>query len=216
MNAFNEDDPEAPLGARAAQKAATREAVLQAARDEFERVGFEAANLRAIAERASVSAGTVIHHYGDKRELLHAALFDDLERTLSRGLSRLGDPPLEKQLASLTRAMFRYYEKRPTLSRTLLKESLFADPPWAERFTSQVGRVHEAITRLGEEARDRGELRADANVPLLSVAYFSFFYFGLISWAQGAHRDPTGLVERLVDQHLAGLRPPRKTTRRRA
>jgi AcrR family transcriptional regulator len=214
MNAFNEDDE--PLGARAAQKAATRDAVLTAAREEFERVGFEAANLRAIAERAGVSAGTVIHHYGDKRDLLHAALFEDLEKTLSRALARLGTPPLERQLEALTRAMFRYYEKRPQLSRTLLKESLFADPPWAERFTSQVGRVHATISRLALEARERRELREDADVALLSVAYFSFFYFGLIAWVQGAHKNPTALVGRLVEQHLAGLRPPHKPERKRA
>jgi AcrR family transcriptional regulator len=201
---------------RAAQKAATRDAVLRAAREEFGRVGFEAANLRAIAERASVSAGTVVHHYGDKRELLHAALFEDLEKTLSRALARLGPPPLEHQLRALTRAMFRYYEKRPQLSRTLLKESLFADPPWAERFTSQVGRAHATISRLALEARERREFREDADVALFSVAYFSFFYLGLIAWVQGAHRDPTGLVGRLVDQHLAGLRPPRKPERKRA
>src|SRR4051812_49671972 len=128
MNAFNE-----PTGSRAAQKAATARAVLEAARTEFERVGYEAANIRAIAKRAGVSAGTVIHHHGDKRELLHAALFEDLEATLRRALAGLAtgsENLIEQQLDQLTRAMFRYYRKRPALSRTLLKESLFADEPW--------------------------------------------------------------------------------------
>src|ERR1041385_6075355 len=103
MNVFSE--LAAPQGFRASQKEATRKAVLEAAREEFERVGFEEANLRAIAKRAKVSAGTVLHHYGDKRELLHAALFDDLDEALRSALAKLGPGPLQKQLAGLTRAV---------------------------------------------------------------------------------------------------------------
>lgn len=192
---------------RQARKQATATAVLEAARAEFERVGFEAANIRAIARRAGVSPGTVIHHHGDKRELLHAALFEDLDQRLRAALAKPGPEPLERQLGKLTRAVFGYYQERPALSRTLLKESLFADPPWAQRFTGQVAMVHGAIARLATEAIARGELRADADPALLGVAYFSFFYFALIAWVQGGHDQPVALVERLLAQHLEGLRP---------
>lgn len=211
---FNEENE--PRGVRAAQKEATRKAVLEAARDEFERVGFDAANLRAIAARAKVSAGTVLHHYGDKRELLHAALFDDLEETLNEALASPGEGPLELQLARLTRRVFRYYLQRPKLSRALLKESLFADEPWAARFSAQVGTVHAAIAKLAKDAAARGELRVDANFALLGAAYFSFFYFALIAWVQGGHDAPAAMVEHLIQQHLEGLRPVRKPPRRSA
>ena len=197
-----------PSTARRAQKEATGHAVLDAAREEFERAGFEGANLRAIAVRAGVSAGTVLHHFGDKRELLHAALFRDLELTLDRVLAQTGPGPLEAQLKKLTRGVFRYYQRRPALSRALLKESLFADGVWARRFSSQVGQAHAVVARLAGEAIARGELKAGVNGPLFAVAYFSFFYFALISWVQGAHANPAPLVERLIAQHLEGLRPP--------
>jgi AcrR family transcriptional regulator len=193
-------------GARSAQKAATGHAVLDAAREEFERAGFEGANLRAIARRAGVSAGTVLHHFGDKRELLHAALFDDLEATLEKALAQPGPGPLEAQLQRLTRAVFRYYQRRPALSRALLKESLFAEGAWAARFTAQVGRAHAVVARLTLEAVARGELKKGTNGPLLAAAWFSFFYFALISWVQGGHAKPASLVERLVSQHLEGSR----------
>lgn len=211
----NETESKKQTGVRATQKAATGKAVLEAAREEFERVGFEAANLRAIAARAGVSAGTVLHHYGDKRELLHAALFDDLEETLLRALAEPGPGPLEAQLSRLTRTVFGYYQRRPKLSRTLLKESLFADEPWAGKFTAQVGRVHGAIARLAEEASARGELRPGVEGALFGAAYFSFFYFALISWVQGAHPAPVAMVEHLLGQHLEGLRPPRPSPRRK-
>ncbi|MDP1829147.1 MAG: TetR/AcrR family transcriptional regulator [Archangium sp.] len=192
---------------RNAQKQATGIAVLDAAREEFERAGFEGANLRAIATRAGVSAGTVLHHFGDKRELLHAALFHDLDTTLEKLLGELGPGPLEAQLKKLTRGVFRYYQRRPALSRALLKESLFADGVWAKRFSAQVGRSHAVVARLTAEAMERGELGAGINAPLFAAAYFSFFYFALISWVQGAYANPAPLVERLVTQHLEGLRP---------
>jgi AcrR family transcriptional regulator len=204
MNTFNEPPPGAK---RAEQKAATARHVLAAARAEFEEKGFEAANVRAIAARAGVSAGTVIHHYGEKIDLLHAALFEDLEATLDRALTRL-DPEadLEQQLGALARHVFAYYERRPNLSRTLLKESLFAGSSWAARFTGQVARVHGAIAGLARAAIERGDLRADVDAALLGVAWFSFFYFALIGWVQGTLPRPVALVERLTSSHLVGLR----------
>lgn len=201
------DETEKTPGVRATQKEVTRKAVLDAARQEFARVGFEAANLRAIAAAAGVSAGTVLHHYGDKRELLHAALFDDLDRTLKRALAKPGPGPLEAQLSRLTKAVFRYYQRRPALSRALLRESLFAGEPWAQRFAAQTAEVHGAITRLVEEAMVRGELGPQTRPPLVAVAYLSFFYFALIAWTQGGHKTPVPLVDQLVQQQLEGLRP---------
>jgi AcrR family transcriptional regulator len=200
---FNREAPRTRTpSTRAAQKAATAKAVLDAARAEFERVGFEAASIRSIAARARVAPGTVIHHHGEKRELLHAALFEDLDATLRKALAAPGPPPLDRQLMKLTRDVFRYYEKRPELSRTLLKESLFADPPWVGRFKAQVAAVHTVITTLATNAIGRGELPPDLDPNLLGVAYFSFFYFALIAWVQGGHAEPVSLVEHLLQQHL--------------
>lgn len=208
MNMFNE------RSTRAAQKQATQAAVIAAAREAFEAVGYEATNIRAIARRAGVSAGTVMHYGADKRDLLHAALFADLEATLGEVLGDLGRGGLEARLSRLTRGVFGYYEKRPRLSRTLLKESLFADEPWAGRFNAQVGRVHAEITRLASDAVRRGELRAGCDGATVAMAYFAFFYFALIAWVQGAHGDPVALVDHLVKQHLAGLRPASRGNKR--
>lgn len=201
-------------GTRARQREATAESVLEAARAEFEAAGYEAASVRSIAVRAGVSAGTVLHHFGGKQELLNAALFADLEEAIARAVSKSGDGPIEERLGRIADGVFRYYRRRPGLSRTLLKEALFAEGAWAERFREQVAGVHGAIARLVAEAKDRGELRREADAALFGVAWFSFFYFALIAWANGAHAKPVALVDRLVRQHLAGLRPePSRTPR---
>lgn len=210
MNTIDETEP----GVRATQKAATREAVLEAARNEFEAVGFEAANVRSIAKLADVSAGTVLHHFGEKKELLYAALFDDLEATLDRALAR-SSGPLEKQASSLGAAVFAYYQKRPALSRTLLKESLFAEGPWAGKFVAQTQRVHVALTDAVKRSVTEGTLVAGTSAEAVAAAWLSFFYFALIGWVQGAHGTPLALVEHLFSQHLAGLRPPPSKRSRR-
>lgn len=190
---------------RAAQRRDTAARVLAAARAELEEVGYDAASIRAIARRARVSAGTVIHYHADKRDLLHASLFADLEATLDTTLADLGRGSVAVRLGRLTRGMFAYYEARPKLSRALLKESLFADLPWSARFADQVGRAHAAVAREVRDAIARGELVA-VDPARVALAYFAFFYFALIAWVQGANPAPVALVDQLVAQHLAGMR----------
>lgn len=190
-----EDQPEARVNQREAAKQATQLSVLEAARDSFEELGFEGANLREIAARAGVSAGTVLHYYGDKRGLLHAALFEELDAALDRAIATAQNVTgLLGQLDALTRQVFAYYKARPTLSRVALKESLFADAPWAGRFAEQTARVSRAITAWATGARARGELPAHTDPALLSVTYLSIFYFALIAWVQQAVADPEALV----------------------
>src|SRR5262245_28365820 len=95
---------------RRAQKEETRNRILRIARVHFERDGFEASNVRAIAEDAKVAAGTVLLHFTDKRDLLHAALFDDLAKVIDRAMATPGRGGLETQLSSLARKFFAYYE----------------------------------------------------------------------------------------------------------
>ncbi len=198
---------------RAEKTLATKAEVLRAARDEFERVGFEAASLRNIAAQAGVSAATVLHHAGDKHELLHAALYADLEHTLSRAFDDLDANGLEDELLEVAERVFAYYRHRPQLSRVLLKESLFAEGPWSQRFVEQVSTVHVRIAELVRRAVERGELRADAKPVLVATAWFSYFYFGLIGWVQDSVDDPVELVRALFQQLLDGLRPTTRSKR---
>lgn len=200
---------DAPTNQREAAKLATQQAVLAEARNAFEELGFERANLREIAARAGVSAATVLHYYGDKRGLLHATLFEDLEAALSEAIAAAGRRrSLGTQLAALTATMFAFYEARPALSRVALKESLFADPPWAQRFAAQTERASHAVTALAVRARDRGELGADCDPRLLAVTYLSIFYFALIAWVQRTVSDPAALVAHQVTQLLRTPKEP--------
>jgi len=52
----------------------TRQAILDVARDEFARRGFDAATVRSIAGRAGVDPAMIAHHFGSKQQLFLAVL----------------------------------------------------------------------------------------------------------------------------------------------
>ena len=66
----------APLGRRAATKARTREALLEAARRVFAERGYGPASVEEIAKTAGVSVGSVYVHFASK-EALFTALVED-------------------------------------------------------------------------------------------------------------------------------------------
>jgi len=154
---------------------------------------------------ATVAVGTVALHFEDKRSLLHAALYDDLERAIALCLTRGRRGSLITRLADIFEPAYAYYARRPELSRTLLESSLFAASPWKERFAGQAMRVHVRIVEVAETARDRGEIAKDADVTVFGAAVFSFYYMALIGWVQGQVAAPLPLFRSMVEQHVRGV-----------
>jgi AcrR family transcriptional regulator len=77
------------LGIRDIQKQATREKVVDAARQLFEEIGYEETTIRMVAERAGVSVGSVFTTFESKVDIFNyilfekfEALFDELQRIL--------------------------------------------------------------------------------------------------------------------------------------
>jgi AcrR family transcriptional regulator len=68
------------LGRRAETATATRRRILDAALELYSERGIDATTLTAIAERADVARGTVIHHFGTGDRLLGETLDELLER----------------------------------------------------------------------------------------------------------------------------------------
>src|SRR3954452_4462683 len=84
----NADDLE-PTSSRAARAAERRQAIIDAALDEFVARGFTATRLDEIAKRAGVAKGTIYLHFKDKE-----ALFQELIRAaLVPLIGRLAAPP---------------------------------------------------------------------------------------------------------------------------
>jgi AcrR family transcriptional regulator len=78
-----------PAASRAARAAERREAIIEAAMDEFVARGYAATRLDDVAERAGVAKGTIYLHFKDKE-----ALFQELIRSaLVPLITRLAAPP---------------------------------------------------------------------------------------------------------------------------
>jgi len=192
---------------RHARKEATQGRILEVARLHFEREGFEGASIRAIASESGVAVGTVLLHFTDKAGLLHAALYDDLEKAITRCLDAKPRGSLLARLSAIAGLFYGYYSARPKLSRTLLRESLFAEEPWRARFGAQVARITTHVAMLVERAKKDGAIRPETDARLFSVAFASIYYFPLIVWVQGGIDDPLPLFQKLMAQHLEGVRP---------
>lgn len=160
---------------RQAQKAATRARILEVTRAHLERDGFQAANISAIAQEAGVAPGTMLLHFTDKLGLLHAALHDDLAEVIERSLGTRSRGSLLRRRSAVVRPFYAYYAARPSLSQTLLRESLLADSPWRERFSAQLIRVNAHVVSMVKEAKDSGELTPTTRADLFATAFFSFY-----------------------------------------
>lgn len=143
------------LRRRAETSAATRERIVGAATEVYRERGVSAATIRAVAERADVSRGTVLHHFGDADGLLGAALDHILatielpdERVLTDGA------PTEQRIHEFVDAMAQFYERstswwgvfRGDMERPILKER-------EQAFWASFGRLCAAA--LGPAAEDR-------------------------------------------------------------
>lgn len=171
--------------------------------------------MREIAKDSDVAVGTLFNYFPDKRELLFAALHDDIERTKAECLATL--PPKEAGVTALfvhaATTFYRHYAARPALSRTLLEKSLFASGTAALAFRDQVTEVAGALAlRLGE-LQQEGQLAAGVSVEPIILAFFSHYYFILLmeigeategEWDVGRME---GRIRMLSEQLLRGIGP---------
>ncbi|REK85681.1 TetR/AcrR family transcriptional regulator [Streptomyces inhibens] len=142
--------------ARPRRSAATRAAILAAARDRFAADGYERATIRAIAKDARIDPSMVMRYYGNKEGLFAAASEIDLR---APDLSRV---PREELGARLVRHFLERWECDETL--TAMMRVGVTNEAGAERmrgvFAEQMGPVLAAVSPVPEEAPTRAALIA--------------------------------------------------------
>ncbi|MFE0376499.1 TetR family transcriptional regulator [Streptomyces inhibens] len=142
--------------ARPRRSAATRAAILAAARDRFAADGYERATIRAIAKDARIDPSMVMRYYGNKEGLFAAASEIDLRVP---DLSRV---PREELGARLVRHFLERWECDETL--TAMMRVGVTNEAGAERmrgvFAEQMGPVLAVVSPVPEEAPTRAALIA--------------------------------------------------------
>ncbi|WP_236572688.1 TetR/AcrR family transcriptional regulator [Streptomyces sp. GS7] len=146
--------PDAGRHPRPRRSAATRAAILAAARDRFAADGYERATIRAIARDAGIDPSMVMRYYGNKEGLFAAASEIDL-----RAPDLMAVPP-EERAARLVRHFIELWESDETL--TGMMRVGVTNEAGAERmrqvFAEQVRPLLDAVCTVPEEAPARAAL----------------------------------------------------------
>ncbi|HZY77642.1 MAG TPA: cholesterol catabolism transcriptional regulator KstR [Jatrophihabitantaceae bacterium] len=103
--------------------------------------GYDAVQMRAVAERADVALGTLYRYFPSKIHLLVSALARELERTQDRTerLTLPGDTPYERLMFILSR-MTQAMQRDPQLTEAMTRAFMFADATAAAEVDT-VGRL---------------------------------------------------------------------------
>ena len=135
-----------------------RQRILDATLALASRGGYEAVQMRAVADRAGVALGTLYRYFPSKIHLLVSGLAREFERNQEK-LDRIsipGDTPYERMLfvqGRITRAM----QRDPMLTEAMTRAFMFADPSAA----AEVNTVARLMERMLTGAMHEGEPTAD-------------------------------------------------------
>lgn len=159
----------------------SRQALLEAARDEFAEHGLGGARVERIAERAGVDK-RLIYHYFENKDSLFLAVLEDTYRSIRAAEKelRLADLPPTEAVRRLTEFTWNYYLEHPEFLTLLNSENLHRG-----RHLEQSRRAREMnsplVQTLGEileRGRQAGVFRGgiDPVQLYISIAGLSYFY----------------------------------------
>jgi AcrR family transcriptional regulator len=120
--------------------------------------GYDAVQMRAVAERANVALGTLYRYFPSKIHLLVSGLAREFERNQEK-LDRTpipGATPYDRMLYVLGR-ITRTMQREPMLTEAMTRAFMFADPSAA----AEVNAVARQMERMFTRAMHDGEPSAD-------------------------------------------------------
>lgn len=161
--------------------------------------GYDAVQMRAVADKADVAVGTLYRYFPSKVHLLVTALARELEKVESRADRNVlqGDTPVERLsfvLAMITLAM----QKDPLLTEAMTRAFMFADAS----ATSEVNRVAGIIDRLlagAMIAQDEGAVPSEQDLAIARVIS-DVWMSNLVQWLtrRASATDVTNRMELTV------------------
>ena len=198
------------MGVREQQKQATRARVMDAARDLFDHVGYEETTIRAIAEKAGVSVGSVFTTFSSKADILSqviaertAALTVELERVTPHLRGSLTD-----RLSSILAVHYDLQMRRPKLYLAYLAASFRASHEQGfVRMGANPG-LQAPMRELLLGAIERGEAPATLDIELAIETLVALYGFNYLRVAEGAgSADLTAVMDRQLRLLFEGLQP---------
>jgi TetR/AcrR family transcriptional regulator, cholesterol catabolism regulator len=127
--------------------------------------GYEAVQMRTVAEQANVALGTLYRYFPSKIHLLVSALVREFERTQQK-LDRTtvpGDTPYERMLFVLGR-ITQYMQRDPMLTEAMTRAFMFADPSAAAEVNTVARLMERTLTRAIHEGEPTADEAAIARI----------------------------------------------------
>jgi TetR/AcrR family transcriptional regulator, cholesterol catabolism regulator len=127
--------------------------------------GFEAVQMRAVAEKADVALGTLYRYFPSKIHLLVSGLARELERGQERAerATVAGDTAYERLLVVLNR-ITRAMQRDPNLTEAMTRAFMFADASASSEVDAVAKLIERMFTRALHDGESTPEDRAIARV----------------------------------------------------
>ena len=161
---------------RTQAKLQTRQKVLAAARQMFAEQGYEGATIRDIATAAGMSTGAVFANFTDKSDLFCDIMDTDMVMLIAAiEEATAGETQVEAALTKVFTSAFRFYQSQLPLARAAFSVAWTPDHGQDVRNLPSLTRLKALITEQLEAGVARGELVAEAEIPLRSSMLFNVF-----------------------------------------
>src|SRR6202046_2466969 len=151
--------PAAELGSAAQRD--RRKRILDATLALASKGGYDAVQMRSVAERAEVALGTLYRYFPSKIHLLVSALTLEFERTQEK-LDRRpipGETPYDRMLYVLSRVT-RTMQREPLLTEAMTRAFMFADPSAAAEVNTVAQMMEDMLTKAMHDGEPSGDDRA--------------------------------------------------------
>lgn len=197
------------MGVREAQKQATRERVVEAARRLFEEVGYEETTIRMVAERAGVSVGSVFTTFESKVDIFNYILFEKFEALFSE-LQRIS-PYLRGSACHRIASLMSIAYGVECQQLDLMISHLAASHGWPRRIEEEHNKRRARLLGLFRDALDQGvasgELRADVDLDLFVSILLDVYVrnYRRAYYERLSTEDLSALTERQLNLLFAGV-----------
>lgn len=179
-----EADAADPSGAPLTERQAARRArILRASARLAGRGGFDAVQMREVAESSGVALGTLYRYFPSKVHLLVATMQDRLDQLHATLRERppAGDGPAERVAETLMRA-FRALQREPHLADAMVRALTFAD----RSVNAEVDQVYRRTTAIILEAMSPDSPAAPTPGQVCAVRVVEHtWHAALIAWLSG-------------------------------
>ena len=196
-NSLSTDDRAGADSAGSAAQRDRRKRILDATYDLAKDGGFDAVQMRAVAERADVALGTLYRYFPSKIHLLVSALdrqFEDAQAKL-QAREIPGDTPAERVLYVLKR-LTRGMQGDPKLTEALTRAFMFADASVANEIHAVGMSMTTIVTHAMHGTEPHSDTITDEDVVLARVIG-DVWLSALMGWVTG--RTGAGDVGRRMD-----------------